>query len=51
MTKKLAQIQDFWGNHKMLQIPGPLNIEETTRIDSFRESVMLSAIKAFKKRM
>ena len=49
MTKKLVQVQDFWGNHKMLQIPGLLNIGDTTRIDSFRESVMLSAIKAFKK--
>ena len=49
MTKKLVQVQDFWGNHKMLQIRDLLNIEETTRIDSFQESVMLSAIKAFKK--
>jgi len=51
MTKKLVQVQDFWGNHKMLQIPVLLNIGDTTRIDSFWESVMLSAIKTFKKRM
>ena len=44
MTKKLAQVQDFWGNHKMLQIRDLLNIEDTARIDSFRENVMLSAI-------
>ncbi len=44
MTKKLVQVQDFRGNHKMLQIRDLLNIEDTTRIDSFRENVMLSAI-------
>ena len=49
MTKKLVQVQDFWGNHKMLQIRDLLNIEGTTRIDSFRENVMLS--KLLKKRM
>ena len=49
MTKKLVQVQDFRGNHKMLQIHDLLNIEDTTRIDSFRESVMLSASKALKK--
>ena len=49
MTKKLVQVQDFEGNHKMLQIRDLLHIEDTTRIDSFRESVMLSAIKTFRK--
>ena len=50
MTKKLAQVQDFWGNHKMLQMPDLLNIEDTARIDSFGKSVMLSTVELLKKK-